>query len=134
MLRVGVIGLGYWGPNIMRNAAVCPTTQLTAVCDVDPYRLAEAGALYPTARQYPDPAGLLDAHGVDAVAIATPVASHFALARSALRNGKHVLVEKPFTSDSCQAEELVATAAAQDRVLMVDHVFLYSSAVNKLGQ
>ena len=134
MLRVGVIGLGYWGPNIMRNAAVCPTTQLTALCDVDPDRLAEASALYPTARPYSDPAGLLADDDVDAVAIATPVASHFALASKALHAGKHVLVEKPFTSDSCEAEEVVATAAAKDRVLMVDHVFLYSSAVAKLGE
>jgi predicted dehydrogenase len=134
MLRLGVIGLGYWGPNIVRNAARCPTMQLAALCDLDARRLEELGAQYPSARQYTEPGDLLADDEIDAIAIATPVASHLELARGALEAGKHVLVEKPFTSSSSDAEELLAIAAAADRVLMVDHVFLYSPAVRKLGE
>lgn len=133
MLGLGIIGLGYWGPNLARNTMSSGVTQLTALCDRDPERLELIGSHYPTARQYIDPLQLLTAPDVDAVVVATPVASHFELAKAALEHGKHVLVEKPFTSNSEEGEELVSLAATRGRVLMVDHVFLFSPAVQKLG-
>ncbi len=127
-----MVGLGYWGPNLVRNIVACPATELAALCDFDAKRLAEVGALYPSARRYDDPGDLLRDESVEAVAIATPVATHFELSKRAIEQGKHVLVEKPFTANSGDAEELIGLAAGAERVLMVDHVFLYSSAVERL--
>ena len=132
MLRVGITGLGYWGPNLARNVAACPRTELAALCDRDVDRLDRLGAVHPTARRHTDAAGLFADDEVDAVAIATPVGSHFALARAALEAGKHVLVEKPLTASSDEAAQLRDLAAAQGLALMVDHVFLYSPPVMKL--
>lgn len=133
-VRVAVIGLGYWGPNLVRNVAASPVTELAVICDADQERLNAVGAQFPFARQASDAQDVLSAEDVDAVCVATPVASHYDLVKTALRAGKHVLVEKPFVPRVGEAEELVELARVVDRVLMVDHVFLYSPAVRKLSE
>lgn len=133
MLRIGIIGLGYWGPNLARNIAACSTTTLHALCDRDPERLDRLGSQHPMAACHTEVESLFSDPDLDAVAIATPVHTHFALAKAALEADKHVLVEKPFTSSSDEAAELLALAAQRKRVVMVDHVFLYSPPVQKLA-
>ena len=132
-VRVAVIGLGYWGPNLVRNLAAAPATELVAVCDTDEARVTTVGAQLPSARQLTDAEAVFAADDVDAVCIATPVASHYGLVKRALESGKHVLVEKPFVQSVVEAEELVRLAATRGLVLMVDHVFLYSPAVRRLA-
>lgn len=134
MLRVGIVGLGYWGPNLARNVAACPATDLSGLCDRDRARLDRVGSLYPTARRHTDIDELLADDEIDAVAVATPVGTHHVLVKAALEADKHVLVEKPLTASSSEAAELLALAEARGRVLMVDHVFLYSPAVRKLAE
>jgi predicted dehydrogenase len=134
MVRVAVVGYGYWGPNLVRNFAEAPGTELAAVCDVDPGRLARAGARYPGVATVTDDRELLADPKIDAVAIATPVGTHFDLALRALQAGKHVLVEKPLTATSQQARKLIAEAAQRGRVLMVDHTFVYTGAVRKIRE
>src|SRR5580692_11515956 len=99
-LRVGIIGAGYWGPNLIRNFSSCPLTQAVAVCDANPARLEKIGQQFGHVKLVSSVEQLLDGKefgGVDAVAIATPVSTHFNLAKQCLENGKHVLVEKPLT-------------------------------------
>lgn len=134
MLTMGVVGLGYWGPNLVRNIAASSETALAGICDLDEGRLEGFADQYPTARTYTDPRRMLDDPDLDAVAIATPVATHAPLARMALEAGKHVLVEKPLCATSEEGEELVELAATHDRVLMVDHVFVYSPIVQELRE
>ncbi|MBI1844013.1 MAG: Gfo/Idh/MocA family oxidoreductase, partial [Actinobacteria bacterium] len=133
MLRVGITGLGYWGPNLARNIASCSRTTLHALCDRDPERLERLGAQHPTARCHLEFEAMLADPDLDAVAIATPVHTHFALASAALEADKHVLVEKPFTASTEEAATLLRLAADRKRVVMVDHVFLYSPPVQKLA-
>ena len=132
MLGVGVIGYGYWGPNLVRNFVGDPGTRVVAVCDRSPQRLAEVGRRYPGVATVTDPSDLFRNQDVDAVAIATPVDSHFDLALAALRAGKHVLVEKPIASTSDQAARLIEEAARRNLVLLVDHTFVFTGAVNKI--
>ncbi len=134
MLTTAVIGLGYWGPNLVRNLAASPRTRAAWICDRSPGRLDAVGAHFPAAARAEDPAAVLADPEVDAVVIATPVATHHALARAALLAGKHVLVEKPLAATAEQAEELRELAERRGLVLLVDHVFLYSPAVRKLAQ
>lgn len=129
---MAVVGLGYWGPNLARNIRASPRTRLVRLCDAAPERLERVAADHPTASMSTDIEEVLADRQVDAVAIATPVGSHAALATRVLEAGKHVLVEKPLTSDASRAAELVALAAENERVLLVDHVFLYSPAVQEL--
>src|SRR5881396_3015196 len=107
---VGVIGCGYWGPNLLRNFADNEAVQLTWICDIDDKRLAAMGRRYPAARTTIDYRTLLADPGLDAVAVVTPVATHFQIAKAALAAGKHVLVEKPLTSTAGEAEELIELA------------------------
>jgi len=132
MIRVGVIGCGYWGPNLIRNFSTCPTTSLQMICDMDPERLARVAAQYPTAETVTDSEAVWTSDQIDGVAIATPVRTHFELARAALEAGKHVLIEKPMTQTVAEAEELVRLAETKGRVLMVDHTYLYMGAVRKI--
>jgi predicted dehydrogenase len=132
MIRIGVIGYGYWGPNLVRNFAEVQTAQVVSVADRRPERLALAERRYPGVRATTDPASLIAHPDVDAVVIATPVAYHFELAMAALRAGKHVLVEKPIASSSEQAARLVDVAARRRLVLMVDHTFVYTGAVTTI--
>lgn len=134
MIGIGVIGYGYWGPNLVRNFAEAPGASLIGVSDIRAERLALAGRRYPSARLCDDYSDLLADPAVDAVAIATPVSSHFELAMLALKSNKHVLVEKPLASNSSQAAELIEEAARRNLVLMVDHTFVYTGAVRKIRE
>ena len=134
MLRVGVIGYGYWGPNLVRNFMAADGSAVTAVCDIRDEQLTQLRKLYPTLSIYNEPTALIDDETVDAVVIATPVFSHFELAMAALHAGKHVLVEKPIASTSDQAEQLINEANRRQRVLMVDHTFVYTDAVRKVRE
>ncbi|MBI2833250.1 MAG: Gfo/Idh/MocA family oxidoreductase [Acidobacteria bacterium] len=132
MIGVGVIGYGYWGPNLARNFAEAPNARLVAVSDRRPERLALAQARYPSIRASTDPGELIRATDVDAVVIATPVSTHANLAMAALEAGKHVLVEKPLASRSEDAERLIEEAARRGLTLMVDHTFVYTGPVRKM--
>ncbi len=134
MIRIGVIGYGYWGPNLVRNFADQADASVTVVCDGRPERLALAQRRYPGIRVTTDPRDLIADPAVDAVAIATPVALHFELASAALGAGKHVLVEKPIASTSDDARRLIDEAARRRLVLMVDHTFVYTGAVQKMRE
>ncbi len=131
-VRVGVIGYGYWGPNIVRNFHSLEHCQVVSVCDKSPAALKRAARSYPGVRLTTDFSEVLKAPDIDAVAIITPVWTHFELAKAALENGKHVFVEKPFTSTSQQAEELIELAERKNLRIMVDHTFLFSGAVRKI--
>ena len=131
-LRIGVIGYGYWGPNLVRNFAAGPRTKVTAIAEQTPHRRQVAASQYPYIRVVDDAAAVLADPEVDAVAIATPIFTHYELAKRALEHGKHVLVEKPLTRAVAEAEELTALAAAKKRALMVDHTFVYTGAVRKI--
>ena len=132
MTGVAVVGLGYWGPNLVRNFNALGEGALVAVCDRDAERLGRIKRDYPGIKALSDFEDVLSDPGIHAVAIATPVATHFPLARAALEAGKHVLVEKPLTVDPAHAEELTRLAREKKLVLMVDHVFLYSPAVRMM--
>jgi predicted dehydrogenase len=133
-LRVGVVGYGYWGPNIVRNLYALGTCEVAALCDTNAAQLEKARRLYPALRLTSDPADVLLALDIDAVAIVTPVWTHFELAKTALEHGKHVFVEKPFTSTVQQAEQLVELAAKKNLRIMVDHTFLFTGAVRKIRE
>lgn len=134
MIRVGLVGYGYWGPNLARCFSEAEGGQLVAIADQSAEVLAKAGRRYPSARLCEDWRSLIDDPQVDAVVIATPVRTHFELAQAALLAGKHVLVEKPITETADQARTLVELAARKNLVLMVDHTFIYTGAVQKLGE
>ena len=134
MINVAVIGYGYWGPNLLRNFADCPRTSVSAVSDFREHRLQAAARRYPAVRTSTDANAIINDEGIDAIAIATPVESHFELALAAIRAGKHVLVEKPMTQSADQARQLVAEAEKAGTVLMVDHTFVYTGAVQKIRE
>lgn len=134
MIKVGVIGYGYWGPNIVRNLHGLDSTRAEMVCDRSPKALARAQKAYPGIRAVSDPAELLRSPDIDAVAVITPVWTHYELAKMALENGKHVFIEKPFTSSAAQAEELIELAARKKLTIMVDHTFLFTGAVRKIRE
>ena len=132
MISVGVVGYGYWGPNLVRNFSAAAAGQVCAVADLDKQRLAIVKKRYPTVRVSTDFKALLASPDIDAVAIATPVSTHFDLALQALRAGKHVFIEKPLTQTADQAEALIAEADRRGKVLHVDHTFIYTGAVRKM--
>ena len=134
MLRIAVVGAGYWGPNLIRNFSSCSLTKLVAVCDRDRSRLDKVLVGYPGVNPIEQFDTLLTRNDVDAVVIATPVGTHAPLAIAALRAGKHVLVEKPLASSVRDAEAMVAAAKEAGRVLMVDHTFIYSGPVRKIKE
>jgi len=134
VLRMGVIGYGYWGPNIVRNIRSIDNAELVAVCDKNPAALRRAGRGYPGVHLTTDFAEVLHSPDIDAVAVITPVWTHYELAKAALENGKHVFVEKPFTSTPWQAEELIELADRKGLKIMVDHTFLFSGAVKKIRE
>src|SRR6266576_442216 len=133
-INIGVIGCGYWGPNLLRNFAENDAAQLRWICDLDEGRLAAMGRRYPMAQTTSDYRALVNDPELDAVSVVTPVATHFAIAKEFLRAGKHVLMEKPLTATVREAEELVALAEASKRTLMVDHTFVYTGAVRKMKE
>jgi predicted dehydrogenase len=134
MIGVGVIGYGYWGPNLVRNIDEASASNLITVSDLDMERLSKVRARYPLVKTTPDYRHLIADTTIDAVIIATPLLTHFDLALEALRAGKHVLVEKPFTETSEQAMRLIDEASRRNRVLMVDHTFVYSGAVRRIKE
>ncbi len=134
MLRIGVIGHGYWGPNLVRNFMATSGSVVTAVCDSREERLNQLRKLYPTLALYHNASELIAGNNVDAVVVATPVSSHFDLAMAALNAGKHVLVEKPIASNSEQAKQLIEVADKRGLVLMVDHTFVYTDAVRRIRE
>ena len=134
VVRVGVVGFGYWGPNIVRNLNALDRCRLVSVCDTNEKALKRARKTYPALEMTTDVDSVLRSPDIDAVAIVKPVWTHFELAKAALENGKHVFVEKPFTSNSAQASELIELAARKNLRIMVDHTFLFCGAVRKIRQ
>ncbi|MBF0094336.1 MAG: Gfo/Idh/MocA family oxidoreductase [Alphaproteobacteria bacterium] len=132
MINVGVVGCGYWGPNLIRNFLESDATRTTMICDLDPERLAPMTRRYPAVRATTSYAEMLADTEVDAVAIATPVRTHFDLAMAALKAGKHVLIEKPMTETVAQARLLIEEAERRRLTLMVDHTFVYTGAVRRI--
>jgi predicted dehydrogenase len=134
MINVGVIGYGYWGPNLVRNFMEVPGSTVVAVCDLRSERLAPLKNRYPSIKTLNNCDELFSDSCIDALAIATPVSSHFDIAMAALGAGKHVLVEKPLAANSDQALRLIEEATRRNRVLMVDHTFVYTGAVRKIRE
>jgi predicted dehydrogenase len=133
-VKFGVIGYGYWGPNVVRNLDRLEQTSLIGVCDQSAAARQRAGKAYPDVLVTDNPAELMSSPEIDAVAVVTPVWTHYELAKQALQHGKHVFVEKPFTSNSAQGEELIELAARKNLKIMVDHTFLFTGAVQKIKQ
>src|SRR5437879_2032977 len=134
MIRVGVIGYGYWGPNIVRNFQQAEGSLVVAICDKSDKSMRRAQQAYPGVRVSSEADDLLTAVDIDAIAVVTPVWTHFELAKRALENGKHVFVEKPFTRTTAQAEELIELAERKHLKIMVDHTFLFTGAVRRIRQ
>ena len=134
MIKIGIIGYGYWGPNIARNFNACENAKLVSICDLDEKRLKLAKSTYPFIEEFKDPLDLIKSDEIDAVAVITPVYTHYELAKSALEHGKHIFVEKPFTSKVSQGEELIEMAEKKDLKIMVDHTFLFTGAVQKMRE
>lgn len=134
LVRVGVFGYGYWGPNVVRNLHALENCQVVTICDKNPAALKRAGRVYPGVNLTTDFSEIVTSPQIDTVAVVTPVWTHFELAKTALLNGKHVFVEKPFTSTPQQAEELIELAERKRLKIMVDHTFLFSGAVRKIRE
>jgi predicted dehydrogenase len=133
-LKIGVIGYGYWGPNVVRNFYNLPSADVVSVCDLSVKSLQRVRRTYPSMGITTDPADILTSPEIDAVAIVTPISHHFALAKAALENGKHVFVEKPFTARVSEAEQLIEIAERKNLRIMVDHTFLFNGAVRKIRE
>jgi len=131
-MNVGIIGYGYWGPNLVRNFSLVNNCKVKMVSDFRLERLSVVSRTYPGIEVTTNPDDIITSNEIDAVIIATPVFTHFPLAKKALENGKHVLLEKPMTSTVKEAEELMSLAKQKDLLLMVDHTFLYTGAVKKM--
>ena len=134
MIKIGVIGYGYWGPNIVRNFNRLKTARVVAVSDLNSKALSRVNEIYPAIKVTTNADELITSADIDVVAIVTPVSTHFELAKKALQNGKHIFVEKPFTRTSAQAEELIELADKKKLLIMVDHTFLFTGAVRKIKQ
>lgn len=134
MIKIGLIGFGYWGPNLARNFNASPDIELSAICDFSPDRREAAARLYPQAEVTKDPAEIFKNTALDTVAVATPVSTHFEFAEKALNSEKHVWLEKPMTEKVEQGEELIELAHKKNKVLLVDHTFVYTGAVMKMKE
>lgn len=134
MIRIGVVGYGYWGPNLVRNCFETAGIQVACVSDLRGDRLSLVQSRYPAVRTTRDSRELIDDPSIDAMAIATPVSTHYELALRALQEGKHVLVEKPLASNVDQVQHLMDVARKRNRVLMVDHTFVFTGAVRKIRE
>src|SRR6266851_3882770 len=133
-IKVGVVGCGYWGPNLMRNFRSLPDCNLKMMCDVNESRLKHLRTLYPEVEGATDYGHVLNGAGLDAVVIATAVRLHFPMAKASLLAGKHTLIEKPMASSSIECQELIDIAKKKGLILMVGHTFLYSPAVKKIKE
>jgi predicted dehydrogenase len=134
MINIGVIGYGYWGPNIVRNFTGLDGAQVHSVCDFDPNVQGKIRKAYPNTLVTSDPNDILNSPEIDVVAVITPVSSHYELTKKALENGKYVFVEKPFTTSVAEAEELIELAERKKRIIMVDHTFIFTGAVRRIKQ
>src|ERR1700691_505636 len=132
MIKFGVIGYGYWGPNIVRNLRSLDGCQVVGICDQSPAARKRIQGAYPDLPIYSDCSELIESPDIDAIAVVTPGWTHYELSKAALENGKHVFVEKPFTSNVAQAEELINLAEQKNLQIMVDHTFLFTGAVRKI--
>ena len=133
-INIGVVGCGYWGPNLIRNFRQLQDCRMKLMCDTSEQRLAHIKSLYPEVEGHTDFGYLLKDAGLDAVIIATPVRFHFTMAKASLLAGKHTFIEKPMASSAEECEELVQIAEERGLVLMVGHTFLYSPAVRKIKE
>src|SRR6201996_3251408 len=133
-IAVGVVGCGYWGPNLVRNFKGLPNCHLKGMCDLSEARLKHMRTLYPDVEGMTDFQHLLNGVGVDAVVVAAPVKYHYSLAKASLLAGKHTLIEKPMASSSAECEELIEIANRNGLILMVGHTFLYSTPVQKITE
>jgi len=134
MLNIGVIGYGYWGPNVVRNFHAVDQCCVKRVCDVNSKSLNRTRKSFPSVELTSNCDDILTAADIDAVAVVTPVATHFPLAKKAMENGKHVFVEKPFAQTAAQAQELIELATKKNLKIMVDHTFLFTAAVRKIKE
>ena len=134
MLKIGVVGCGYWGPNIVRNFMSLPDAQVVRVCDENADRLKKVTATYPSVDGCTDHREVTEAPDIDAVAVVTPVATHHRLGMAALAHGKHLFMEKPFTATVPEAEALVEMGRKKNLCVMVDHTFLFTGAVRKMKE
>ena len=134
IVRFGLIGYGYWGPKIVRNLEQLRKAEVLTLCDLNVAARKRAHKDYPQVEIVSDPSELLTSPEIDAIAVVTPVWTHYELAKAALENGKHVFVEKPFTSNTAQAEELIELAEKKNLKIMVDHTFLFTPAVRKIRE
>lgn len=132
MIRVGIIGYGYWGPNIVRNLTRLPAVKISWISDLNPRLLKSVPRLYPAVQITKNSNDIFSDPKVDAVIIATPVSTHYLLAKTALEYNKHVLVEKPMTMTSNESKNLIALSKKNRRILMVDHTFIYTPAIPKI--
>jgi predicted dehydrogenase len=133
-MNFGVIGYGYWGPNIVRNLMSLDGSEVRAIAEINPAAQARARKAYPGVNVTPSAIEVISSPQIDAIAIVSPVWTHYELTKTALENGKHVFVEKPFTSTSAQGEELINLAQQKNLKIMVDHTFLFTGAVKRIGQ
>jgi predicted dehydrogenase len=133
-VRIGIIGLGYWGPNLTRVLGSLRDCEVTAICDRCEDRLQQFEAMLPGVKTFRDAQDILSTEHVDAIVIATPTTSHFSLASAALERGIHTFVEKPLATSAIECEQLIQLAAAKDLILFVGHVALYSAPVRKLKE
>src|SRR5579862_5290219 len=132
IVKFGVIGYGYWGPNVVRNLDQSDQAEVVTICDKSPAARRRIQKAFPHIEISSDPRDLVTSTEIDAIAVVTPVWTHYELAKAALENGKHIFVEKPFTSNAAQAEELINLAAKKNLKIMVDHTFLFTGAVTKI--
>ena len=133
-IKVGVVGCGYWGPNLVRNFRSIAGCHLKLMCDISEVRLAHVRSLYPDVEGEVDFKHMLNGAGLDAVVIATSVKMHYPMAKASLLAGKHTFIEKPMAATSHECEELIEIARKNGLVLMVGHTFLYSPAVRKIKE
>jgi len=134
MIRMGVIGCGYWGPNLLRNFHNNPEVELVAIAELDPKRLEQVGQMYPTVKKYSDHREIINDTSIDAVVVATPVSTHFPLGMEVIESGKHLFIEKPMAASSEECRKLNDAADKGGRVIMVGHTFLFSPAVRKIQE
>lgn len=134
MIRIGLIGYGYWGPNLARNFNTNSEIELSSICDFSSDRLEAAGKLYPHVKLLNSVEDIFNDTQLDAIAVATPVSTHFDLAKRAILSGKHVWLEKPMTEKVEQGEELIDLSRKKSKVLLVDHTFVYTGAVRKIKE
>jgi predicted dehydrogenase len=131
---MGIIGYGYWGPNIVRNFNAVEECQIAAICDQRDESLVRAKRAFPEVGITKNWRSLVSDPDIDAIGVVTPVSTHFELAKAALENGKHIFVEKPFTSNCAQAEKLIEIAERKNLTIMVDHTFIFTGSVRKMKE